>query len=161
MTVTTPADAYQLMTERARAMWALGDFARAGAEQVPDGTLGSRARSPSRWRSPSRRTRAGANDTLHCPVNHTVKQLSTRDTTLASAMRNSRRLITIPSHEHFSLAAVRGIRGSSRRNERTGPVSCPPASPIEYAIACLRRNALQPRKSAACGRSEHSDGLPD
>src|SRR6266571_2785781 len=43
MTVTTPADAYQLMTERARAMWALGDFARAGAEQVLVGEVLCRA----------------------------------------------------------------------------------------------------------------------
>lgn len=34
MTVTTQPDPYALMTQRARAMWALGDFARAGAEQV-------------------------------------------------------------------------------------------------------------------------------
>ncbi len=34
MTVTAQPDPYTLMTQRARAMWALGDFARAGAEQV-------------------------------------------------------------------------------------------------------------------------------
>jgi SAM-dependent methyltransferase len=34
MTVTTPADPYALMTQQAREMWALGDFARAGAEQI-------------------------------------------------------------------------------------------------------------------------------
>ena len=46
----------------------------------PDGTLGSRASSPSFLRSPSRSARAGAKDMLHCPANHTVKQLTTRDT---------------------------------------------------------------------------------
>ena len=34
MTVTAQPDPYALMTQQARAMWALGDFARAGAEQV-------------------------------------------------------------------------------------------------------------------------------
>ena len=34
----------------------------------PDGTLGSRASSASRSRSPSRSTRAGAKDMLHCPA---------------------------------------------------------------------------------------------
>jgi SAM-dependent methyltransferase len=39
MTVTAQPDPYALMTQRARAMWALGDFARAGAEQVIVGEL--------------------------------------------------------------------------------------------------------------------------
>ena len=43
MTVTTQPDPYALMTQRARAMWALGDFARAGAEQVIVGELLCRA----------------------------------------------------------------------------------------------------------------------
>ena len=43
MTVTTQPDPYALMTQRARAMWALGDFARAGAEQVLVGELLCRA----------------------------------------------------------------------------------------------------------------------
>ena len=34
MTVTTQSGLFALMTQRARAMWSLGDFARAGAEQV-------------------------------------------------------------------------------------------------------------------------------
>ena len=34
MTVTAQPDPYALMTQQARAMWALGDFARAAAEQV-------------------------------------------------------------------------------------------------------------------------------
>ena len=46
----------------------------------PDGTLGSRARSASFCRSPSRSTSAGAKDMLHCPAQLTVKQLPTRDT---------------------------------------------------------------------------------
>jgi hypothetical protein len=45
----------------------------------PDGTLGSRASSPSRSRSPSRSTRAGAKDMLHCHAHKTVKLLLTRD----------------------------------------------------------------------------------
>jgi hypothetical protein len=53
----------------------------------PDGTLGSRVRSPSLLRSPSRRLSAGANDMLHCPTNHTVKQLPTRDTSGSKAIR--------------------------------------------------------------------------
>ena len=43
MTVTAQPDPYALMTQRARAMWALGDFARAGAEQVIVGELLCRA----------------------------------------------------------------------------------------------------------------------
>src|SRR6185295_3274359 len=34
MTATTPPDLNTKMTERARTVWSLGDFARAGAEQV-------------------------------------------------------------------------------------------------------------------------------
>ena len=34
MAVTAQRDRYALMTRQARAMWALGDFARAAAEQV-------------------------------------------------------------------------------------------------------------------------------
>ena len=33
MTVTTQSGLFALMTQRARAMWSLGDFARAGAEK--------------------------------------------------------------------------------------------------------------------------------
>jgi SAM-dependent methyltransferase len=43
MTVTTQPDPYALMTQRAKTMWALGDFARAGAEQVIVGELLCRA----------------------------------------------------------------------------------------------------------------------
>jgi SAM-dependent methyltransferase len=43
MTVTTQPDPYAQMTERARIMWSLGDFARAGAEQVLVGELLCRA----------------------------------------------------------------------------------------------------------------------
>lgn len=39
MTVATQPDPYAQMTERARIMWSLGDFARAGAEQVLVGEL--------------------------------------------------------------------------------------------------------------------------
>ena len=46
----------------------------------PDGTLGSRASSSSRSRSPSRSTRAGAKDMLHCHAHQSVKLLLTRDT---------------------------------------------------------------------------------
>ena len=42
MTITQP-DPYAVMTQRARAMWALGDFARAAAEQVLVGELLCRA----------------------------------------------------------------------------------------------------------------------
>jgi len=53
----------------------------------PDGTLGSRASSASRSRSPGRRTSAGARDMLNCPANHTVKQL--QHATLEPATRRS------------------------------------------------------------------------
>ena len=43
MTVATQPDPYAQMTERARIMWSLGDFARAGAEQVLVGELLCRA----------------------------------------------------------------------------------------------------------------------
>jgi SAM-dependent methyltransferase len=43
MTVATQPDPYTQMTERARIMWSLGDFARAGAEQVLVGELLCRA----------------------------------------------------------------------------------------------------------------------
>src|SRR5436190_20085474 len=43
MTVTTQSGLFALMTQRARAMWSLGDFARAGAEQVIVGELLCRA----------------------------------------------------------------------------------------------------------------------
>jgi len=43
MTVATQPDPYAQMTERARRMWSLGDFARAGAEQVIVGELLCRA----------------------------------------------------------------------------------------------------------------------
>src|SRR5215831_298288 len=43
MTAATEPDLYAVMTQRARAMWALGDFARAGAEQVIVGELLCRA----------------------------------------------------------------------------------------------------------------------
>ena len=43
MTVTAQPDPYAQMTERARIMWSLGDFARAGAEQVLVGELLCRA----------------------------------------------------------------------------------------------------------------------
>ena len=43
MTVATQPDPYAQMTERARIMWSIGDFARAGAEQVLVGELLCRA----------------------------------------------------------------------------------------------------------------------
>ena len=43
MTVAAQPDPYAQMTERARIMWSLGDFARAGAEQVLVGELLCRA----------------------------------------------------------------------------------------------------------------------
>jgi hypothetical protein len=43
MTASTPPDLNTKMTERARAVWSLGDFARAGAEQVIVGELLARA----------------------------------------------------------------------------------------------------------------------
>jgi SAM-dependent methyltransferase len=43
MTVATQPDPYAQMTERSRSMWSLGDFARAGAEQVLVGELLCRA----------------------------------------------------------------------------------------------------------------------
>jgi ubiquinone/menaquinone biosynthesis C-methylase UbiE len=43
MTVSPAPEQFALMSERARAMWALGDFARAGAEQVIVGELLCRA----------------------------------------------------------------------------------------------------------------------
>jgi len=43
MTVAAQPDPYTQMTERARIMWSLGDFARAGAEQVLVGELLCRA----------------------------------------------------------------------------------------------------------------------
>src|SRR5215470_5992516 len=43
MTVAAQPDPYAQMTERARRMWSLGDFARAGAEQVIVGELLCRA----------------------------------------------------------------------------------------------------------------------
>ena len=43
MTATTPPDLNTKMTERARTVWSLGDFARAGAEQVIVGELLARA----------------------------------------------------------------------------------------------------------------------
>ena len=43
MTVSPAPEQFALMTERARAMWTLGDFARAGAEQVIVGELLCRA----------------------------------------------------------------------------------------------------------------------
>ena len=43
MTGATQPDPYAQMTERARSMWSLGDFARAGAEQVLVGELLCRA----------------------------------------------------------------------------------------------------------------------
>src|ERR1700757_2881222 len=43
MTATTPPDLNTKMTERARTVWSLGDFARAGAEQVIVGELLCRA----------------------------------------------------------------------------------------------------------------------
>lgn len=43
MTINPAPGQFTLMTERARAMWALGDFARAGAEQVIVGELLCRA----------------------------------------------------------------------------------------------------------------------
>jgi SAM-dependent methyltransferase len=43
MTATTPPDLNSKMTERARTVWSLGDFARAGAEQVIVGELLARA----------------------------------------------------------------------------------------------------------------------
>ena len=43
MTVATQPDPYTQMTERARIIWSLGDFARAGAEQVLVGELLCRA----------------------------------------------------------------------------------------------------------------------
>jgi len=43
MTAATQPDLYAVMTQRARAMWALGDFARAAAEQVIVGELLCRA----------------------------------------------------------------------------------------------------------------------
>ena len=43
MTVAAQPDPYAQMTERARVMWSLGDFARAGAEQVLVGELLCRA----------------------------------------------------------------------------------------------------------------------
>ena len=49
----------------------------------PDGTLGSRASSSSRSRSPSRSTRAGAKDMLHCHAHQTVKLLLTHDTSVS------------------------------------------------------------------------------
>jgi len=43
MTAATPPDLNTKMTERARTVWSLGDFARAGAEQVIVGELLARA----------------------------------------------------------------------------------------------------------------------
>ena len=43
MTAATPQDLNTKMTERARIVWSLGDFARAGAEQVIVGELLARA----------------------------------------------------------------------------------------------------------------------
>lgn len=43
MTASTPPDLNTKMTERARTVWSLGDFARAGAEQVIVGELLARA----------------------------------------------------------------------------------------------------------------------
>jgi cyclopropane fatty-acyl-phospholipid synthase-like methyltransferase len=43
MTAATPPDLNTKMTERARTVWSLGDFARAGAEQVIVGELLCRA----------------------------------------------------------------------------------------------------------------------
>ena len=43
MTINPAPEEFALMTQRARAMWALGDFARAGAEQVIVGELLCRA----------------------------------------------------------------------------------------------------------------------
>jgi len=43
MTAATPPDPNTKMTERARTVWSLGDFARAGAEQVIVGELLCRA----------------------------------------------------------------------------------------------------------------------
>ena len=43
MTASTPPDLNTKMTERARIVWSLGDFARAGAEQVIVGELLARA----------------------------------------------------------------------------------------------------------------------
>src|SRR3954452_11516393 len=43
MEVSPAPEQFTLMTQRARTMWALGDFARAGAEQVIVGELLARA----------------------------------------------------------------------------------------------------------------------